>query len=411
MSDTARPGYDLLIVGGGMVGASLALALAGRGLRIAVVEAHPPGADTQPAYDDRAIALAYGTQRIFEALGLWPQLAAHAEPIRDIHVSDRGYFGMTRLHAVDEGVLALGQVVTARALGQVLIENLLQAPGVEVVAPARVLGFVDTGEGVRVSVDRDGLVSELDCRLLVAADGGHSTIREQLDLPVVRWQYGQSAVVTNVTPTQPHRQVAYERFTRTGPLALLPMSEGRCAVVWTVRDDQVDAVLALDDAAFLAALQERFGFRLGRFVRVGRRSSYPLSLLRARDAVRGRVAVIGNAAHTLHPIAGQGFNLGIRDVAALAEVVLDAQRDDGDIGAPAVLAAYQRWRLDEQRNTALATDGLARLFSNPLAGVGVLRNLGLLAMDCVPGAKHLLARAAMGLLGRQPSLARGVRDD
>ena len=379
-----------------------------RGLRLALVEAYTPGSDTQPSYDDRAIALAYGTRRIFEATGVWPALGEVAEPIRDIHVSDRGHFGFTRLSAADEGVPALGHVVTARELGHVLLDRMRQDVSLEVIAPARVISFEDRGEQVRVEIERDGVMSTLHCRLLVAADGGNSEIREQLGVPVQRWQYGQSAVVTNITPAQPHSNVAYERFTDTGPVALLPMTEQRCAVVWTVRDEQVDGVLALNDDAFLSAFQERFGYRLGRFLRAGKRSAYPLSLLRARESVRGRVAIIGNAAHTLHPIAGQGFNLGIRDVAALAEVVDDAFRAGRDIGAAESLAVYENWRLAEQRNVALATDGLARLFSNPLATVRLGRNLGLLAMEFLPGAKHPLARAAMGMLGRQPRLARGV---
>lgn len=403
-----RP-YDLVIVGGGMVGASLAIALAGRGLSIALIEAHPPGVDSQPSYDDRAIALAYGTRRIFEAIGVWPALQTMAEPILAIHVSDRGHFGATRLSAAEEGVPALGHVVTARELGGVLLERLHADAALELIAPARVVGFADRGDdGVQVEIERDGVMGTLDCRLLVAADGGSSSIREQLDVPVVRWQYGQSAVVTNITPGRPHHDVAYERFTDTGPVALLPMTGGRCAVVWTVRDEQVPEVLALDDDAFLCAFQQRFGHRLGRFERVGRRAAYPLSLLRARESVRGRVAVIGNAAHTLHPIAGQGFNLGIRDVAALAEVVDDAFAAGSDIGSPEVLARYERWRAAEQRGVALATDGLARLFSNPLGLVRLGRNLGLLAMEFLPAAKHPLARGAMGLLGRQPRLARGA---
>lgn len=400
--------YDMIIVGGGMVGASLAISLAHSGLRLALIEAYTPGAESQPSYDDRAIALAYGTRRIFEATGVWPSLAEVAEPIHDIHVSDRGHFGFTRLSAADEGVPALGHVVTARELGHVLLHQMRQDASLEVIAPARVIGFEDQGDQVRVEVERDGLMSSLECRLLVAADGGNSSIREQLDVPIQRWEYGQSAVVTNITPAQPHRNVAYERFTDSGPVALLPMTEQRCAVVWTVRDEQLEPVLALDDDAFLSALQKRFGYRLGRFLRVGRRAAYRLSLLRARESVRGRVAVIGNAAHTLHPIAGQGFNLGIRDVAALAEVVDSVFRAGGDIGAAENLAVYEGWRSAEQRNVALATDALARLFSNPLGAVRLGRNLGLLAMDLLPGAKHPLARAAMGMLGRQPRLARGV---
>jgi 2-octaprenyl-6-methoxyphenol hydroxylase len=398
--------YDLVIVGGGMVGASLAIALAGRGLRMALIEAHQPDAESQPSYDDRAIALAYGTRRIFEAIGVWPRLAEAATPIRDIHVSDRGHFGFTRLSASEEGVPALGYVVTARDLGRVLLERLPRIDGLDIIAPASLLRFDNGDDVVQLEVERNGVVTTLTTRLLVGADGINSTIREQLDLPVSRWAYGQSAVVTNITPSKSHRHVAYERFTDTGPVALLPMSEDRCAVVWTVREEQVDEVLAWDDATFLAAFQRRFGYRLGTFRRVGRRAAYPLQLLRAHESVRGRVAVIGNAAHTLHPIAGQGFNLGIRDVAALAEVVVAAH--DGDIGAAAVLQDYERWRLDEQRSVALATDGLARLFSNPLGPLRIGRNLGLLAMEYVPGARHALARAAMGLSGRQPRLARGV---
>jgi 2-octaprenyl-6-methoxyphenol hydroxylase len=400
--------YDLIIVGGGMVGASLAITLADRGLRMALIEAHAPGVDSQPSYDDRGIALAYGTRRIFDAIGVWSALESIVEPILDIHVSDRGHFGFTGLSAAEEGVPALGYVVTARELGRVLLARLHQQGALDVIAPARVVRFDDQGAEVRVEVERNGVMASLDCRLLVAADGGNSAIREQLGVPIQRWQYGQSAVVTNITPAKDHANVAYERFTESGPVALLPMTEQRCALVWTVRDEQVDEVLALDDEAFLAAFQQRFGYRLGRFGRVGRRLSYPLSLLRARESVRGRVAIIGNAAHTLHPIAGQGFNLGIRDVAALVEVIDDAFAAGRDIGSPAVLDAYERWRAQEQRNVALATDGLARLFSNPLRIVRAGRNFGMLAMEFLPGAKHPLARAAMGLNGRQPRLARGV---
>ncbi|MGB5467438.1 MAG: 2-octaprenyl-6-methoxyphenyl hydroxylase [Sedimenticolaceae bacterium] len=400
--------YDLIIVGGGMVGASLAIALADRGLRMALIEAHAPGADSQPSYDDRGIALAYGTRRIFDAIGVWPALESMVEPILNIHVSDRGHFGFTGLSAAEEGVPALGYVATARELGRVLLARLHQQGALDVIAPARVVRFDDRGAQVRVEVESNGVMTSLECRLLVAADGGNSAIREQLGVPIQRWQYGQSAVVTNITPAEAHANVAYERFTESGPVALLPMTEQRCALVWTVRDGQVDEVLALDEEAFLAAFQQRFGYRLGRFRRVGRRLSYSLSLLRARESVRGRVAIIGNAAHTLHPIAGQGFNLGIRDVAALAEVIDGAFGAGRDIGSPAVLDAYQRWRTQEQRNVAMATDGLARLFSNPLRIVRAGRNLGMLAMEFLPGAKHPLARAAMGLNGRQPRLARGV---
>jgi len=402
------PEYDVLIVGGGMVGASLAIALSGHGLRIGLVDAFQPGDPGQPGYDDRAIALAYGSRRIFEAMQVWPDLSGDAEPIARIHVSDRGHFGFTHLSAEEEGVPALGYVVTARRLGHSLIARLRQCADVQLIAPAQVQAVWSDAASAGIRVQRGEETVELRAGLLVAADGGKSFIREQLEIPTQRWEYGQSAVVANITPSRPHDNVAYERFTDSGPVALLPMSEGRCAVVWTVRDEHLDEVMALDDAAFRKAFQERFGYRLGRFLKVGKRSSYPLSLLRARESVRQRIAIIGNAAHTLHPIAGQGFNLGIRDVAALVDVVLEAQRDGADIGGDDTLQRYAAWREGEQRNVALATDGLARLFSNPLGMLRLGRNLGLLAVDLLPGARHRLARGAMGLLGRLPRLGRGL---
>ena len=400
--------YELVIVGGGMVGASLAIALAGRGLRIALVEAFEPSSNSQPNYDDRAIALAYGTRLIFEAMGIWPALAPVAEPIDKIHVSDRGHFGATRLSAHDEGVPALGHVLTARELGRVLNEQLQQDRSLDLIAPARVVDFTQQSDEVAIEIERNGVMRSLRCGLLVAADGGNSSIRQRLDIPVQQWQYGQSAVVANITPSRPHRGMAFERFTDAGPIALLPMTENRCALVWTVADSEVESVLALDDEAFIAAFQARFGQRLGRFLQVGRRSAHPLNLMRAKQSVSDRVAIIGNAAHTLHPIAGQGFNLGIRDVAALAEVVVDAHAGGLDIGGAGTLAKYSHWRSGEQRNIALATDGLVRLFINPLRAVRLGRNFGLVAMECSPWLKHPLARAAMGLMGRQPRLARGV---
>jgi 2-octaprenyl-6-methoxyphenol hydroxylase len=249
----------------------------------------------------------------------------------------------------------------------------------------------------------------ITARLLVAADGGRSAIRERLGIAQRHHAYGHHAVVANVTPSLPHQGVAFERFTETGPLALLPMTQNRCGLVWTARDADLADVLALDDRAFLAALQERFGFRLGRFVAVGRRSHYPLELRLAETQVLDRVAVIGNAAHTVHPIAGQGFNLGIRDVAMLADVLVEAHRAGRDLGALAVLEGYEAARRRDQRTVALATDALARLFTNPLGPLRVARNLGMTLLDALPPAKHLLARVGMGLAGAQPRLARGLR--
>lgn len=400
--------YDILIGGGGLVGASLACALSGHGLRIGLIEAVPYGEPGQPSYDDRAIALAAGTQRIFTGMGLWPALESRVTPIHRIHVSDRGRFGFARLDRAEEGVPALGYVALGRDLGAVLSERLAACADVELIAPARVSGVESGVDAAQVRVADDTGERVLATRLLVAADGAQSTLRDLLEIPTTTWEYGQTALIANITPERPHANVAYERFTDTGPLALLPMSDDRCALVWTLRDDQVETILALDDTAFLARLQERFGQRLGRLLRVGRRSAYPLRLVRARESVRPRLALIGNAAHTLHPIAGQGFNLGLRDVAALAEVLLDARRDGRDIGAAAVLARYSDWRQGDHRRVIAFTDGLTRVFASPLPPLAMARDLGMLALDLCPPAKRLFARLTMGRAGRLPRLARGL---
>lgn len=397
--------YDLVIVGGGMVGATLAIALSGHGLKLALVEAARLEVEAVPNYDDRAIALAHGAQRIFQALELWPAMAPQAAPIRHIHVSEQGGFGFAHLDATEEGVPALGQVITARNLGAALLARLERLEDVELVAPARVKWVSVAEDLARIGLE-DG--RQLAARLLVAADGGNSFVRDQLCFETLRKEYHQSAVVANVTPTKPHRNIAFERFTANGPLALLPLRDDHCALVWTVADEKLDEMLGLDDDTFLARLQENFGWRLGRFRRAGRRTGYPLSQLWVRHSVKPRAAIIGNAAHTLHPVAGQGFNLGIRDVAALAEVVLEAARTGEDPGSEAVLARYQAWREKDQQQVARITDSLVRLFSNRWTPLKLGRNLGLLGVELCPPARHRIARAAMGIEGRLPRLARGV---
>jgi len=400
--------FDIIIVGGGMVGASLARSLASCGVRIAVIEAWPLTSDHQPSYDDRAIALAYGTRRILEGMGLWSGLAPQTEPIRHIHVSNRGCFGFTRLHCDDCEVDALGYVATGHSLGGTLMNGLDQVRNIELFCPARLESF-DTGvDAVEVRFYQQGEATTLKGRLLVAADGARSPVRQGLGIGVREWGYGQSAVISNITPGVAPSATAYERFTDTGPIAMLPLSEGRYGLVWTLDEQAVDEVMSLDDKAFLARLQESFGYRLGRLRNAGRRSVYPLKLLQAKEHVRPRVALIGNAAHAVHPITGQGFNIGIRDVAVLADVLSDAFRRGEDPGALALLESYARWRRRDQQAVALMTDGLVRLFTNPLLPVRVLRNLGLLALDVVPPAKRALTRQFMGLNGRLPRLSRGL---
>ena len=401
--------YDILVIGGGMVGASLACALGGTGLRIAVVEAVPLTASTQPSYDERTIALAFGSRRIFEGIGVWGEVARlGATPIEKIHISDRGRFGFTHFSHTELGQEALGYVVEARVLGLALLARLQQLPNVAWLCPATLESVDFQPESAVARIRHDGTTHDLRARLVVAADGADSAVRNIAGIEFERTEYGQSAVVTTVTINQPHQNTAYERFTGTGPLALLPMSDNRMAVVWSTRTDNVEALLSLSDEEYLVRLQERFGDRLGTFTRLGRRRAYPLMLTRVAEHVRPRLALIGNAAHTVHPVAGQGFNLGLRDVAALAEVLVAAQREGRDLGDLEVLKRYADWRARDNRVIATFTNSLIRVFSNDFPPLAFARNLGLLAVDLVPPLKRRLLRITSGLAGKLPRLARGL---
>lgn len=411
--------YDVAIIGGGMAGASLALALKDLPVSIALVEAVPYYSAAQPAFDARAIALAAGSQRILHSMGVWDGLAAHGvTAIEHIHVSERGGFGTARLEAAEERVNALGYVVEGRVIGAALTDALAQCSNVELLCPAELTAAQVEDDGVAVQLQHDGAPRHLRARLLVAADGGRSTVREQIGARTWELGYGQTAVIATVATERPHGNIAYERFTDTGPLALLPcdppgdgdaaLRGRRWSLVWTARDEQVDALLALSDAEFLQHLQQRFGYRAGRFVRTSGRHAYPLVLRFVREAASARVAFIGNAAHAIHPVAGQGFNLGLRDVAALAQVIAGAVADGADIGSMSVLKDYASWRRPDYLRTAAFTDGLVRTYSNTLSPLKLARNLGLLALDTLPPARHLLARQAMGLVGHLPRLACGL---
>ncbi|RNE93968.1 2-octaprenyl-6-methoxyphenyl hydroxylase [Marichromatium sp. AB32] len=399
--------YDVVIVGGGLVGGALACALAPTGLRIALVEAVAPETMRQPSYDERVIALSLGSQRILQGIGLWPRIAAEAEPIRRVHVSDRGHCGFTRLDHAELGVEALGQVAPARVMGHAIRTRLATLNTLTTLCPARLCNHRLEGDRVTLDLHCQGRDLQLGTRLLVAADGGDSAIRARLGLGTQGHAYGQDAIITTVTADHASPGTAYERFTESGPLALLPMTEGRYSVVWTCREDETAELLALSDADFIALLQARFGHRLGRLERPSARQAYPLRLALTREPVQQRVVLIGNAAHTLHPVAGQGFNLGLRDVAALAEVLAEpaGRADPGD---PETLAAYRRWRGGDQLVTGLVTDLLARVFVNPLRPVLGLRAAAMLGIDLLPGARQRVARRFMGLEGTQPRLACGL---
>jgi len=402
--------YDMAIVGGGLVGASLALALAPLGLRIALVEAVPPAAGEQhPSFDERTTALANGTVRAFRTLRVWEAMEREAAPIRRIHVSDQGRFGSARVDAADQGLEALGYVAPNRAIGAALWQGLAQAPDVETIAPARVTGSELAGDVRVVRFDAGDESRELAAKLVVAADGMRSLVREQSGIGVERIEYGQTAITAVLVAQRFHDYVAYERFTDAGPIAILPLTDARCGMVWTVPPVEVERLLALSDEDFLHEFQRAFGFRLGRFLRIGRRATYPLVLSQAERHSAARLAVVGNAAQGLHPIAGQGFNLGLRDAMSLAEVIAD-RRLEGvtDPGTSGLLEDYAQWRATDRRRIVQFTDGLVRVFTTPLGAVRSLRSLGLLAFDVLPPAKSALARLSVGAAARVPRLARGV---
>ncbi len=401
--------YDIIIGGGGMIGSCLALALAPLGLRIAVVEAVARQSAGQPSFDDRSTALSRSSQRTFSALGLWPSISAAATPLTHIHVSDRGRFGFSHIDAAEQQVEALGYVVINRVLGGVLQDALAAVASIDVLCPSRITTVRPGADTLGVSVEQQGSTRSLHCRLLVAADGARSSIRDMLGISSQYSDYGQQAVIGNLQTERPLYNRAYERFTDDGPLAILPIADGRAAFVWTLEPSQAEAVIALPDDAFAARLQDAFGFRLGRFSRVGTRARYPLVLSKARGLTAPRGVLVGNAAHGLHPVAAQGFNLGLRDVAALSECIADSiEEGDGDPGHGALLERYADWRRSDQQKLVGFTDGLVRLFGSRRPAVRLLRDAGMLGFDLVPGVRSLFAKHTMGLAGRLPRLSRGV---
>ena len=402
--DLARD-YDIVIAGGGMIGSSLGLALAPLGLRVAIVEAVARGAEEQPSFDDRSTALSRSTQRMFEAMGLWPAIVAASTPIRHIHVSDKGRFGFSHIDADEQNVEALGYVVINRVLGRVLQDALNATRNVDMICPASITAVVPADHTATATVSGEGGDRELRCRLLVAADGANSAVRDMIGIGATRIDYGQWAVIGNLLPEVAPEYRAFERFTEDGPVAMLPIADERAAFVWMLAPERAKAALAMPDDEFAASLQEAFGYRLGRFSKVGKRAAYPLALTRTNGLVSRRSVIVGNAAHGLHPVAAQGFNLGMRDVAALCDCVADAP---DDIGSASVLEAYADWRRPDHRKLVGFTHGLVHLFRDSRPPVRVLRDLGMIAFDLVPGVRRVFARHTMGLAGRLPRLSRGV---
>ena len=409
-----RTSRDIVIAGGGMVGVSLALQLGAvlpEDTSILLVESFPfPQAlkggkpEYHPSFDARSTALSYSSRLIYEKIQVWEDLQQWLCAIDSIHVSSRGHFGSTLLQAGDHDWPALGYVVENAWLGNALIQALYRQGRVEVRSPAKVVGAIAAGTGVSLRLEGEGDTT-IDAGLLLVADGANSGLREQLGVAVEEKPYRQHALVANIASAESHGGCAYERFTDEGPVALLPLlaapgGEHRSALVWTLPPDQATHLQACPEQAFLATLQDRFGYRLGRLLQVGERHSYPLALVQSSEQVRQGVVVMGNAAHALHPVAGQGYNLALRDVAELGAALAAGMAAGLPPGDLATLERYHRRQLPDQQRTINFSDRVPALFmhADPLLGLG--RDLALAGLDMMPGLKREFVRYAAGMAGR-----------
>lgn len=400
---------DVLISGGGIVGLTLGLALAQGGLATLVIDTKPAAQALEPTFDGRVSALAYASVRMLTALGAWDSLKDHAQPIAEILVTDGAPARPSSpfsLHfdAQDVGAQALGHIAENRHIRSSLYDAVARQKGLALLAPASVKNLAVNSGGALVTLADGG---EIAASLVVAAEGRDSALRAQMGITTIGWSYPQTGIVATVEHERPHNGVAYEHFLPSGPFAILPMTGNRSSLVWTEAKTKVPALLALDEAGFNEELARRFGDHLGKTKSAGRRWSYPLSFHLARDFVKPRFALAGDAAHGIHPIAGQGLNLGLKDAAALAEVLLDAARLGRDIGALDTLKRYERWRRFDSFALAASTDALNRLFSNDIAPLRHLRDLGLGIVDAFGPARRFFMHHAGGDVGKLPRLMKG----
>ena len=400
VNTSATSNYDIVIVGGGMVGISLALLLrAHQPWKILLVEAQELAASDSPvsgayssSFDARSTALSWSSRNIYQSIGVWPKLKRHLTAISQIHVSDRGHAGLTRIDAQDANVDALGYVVENQLLGSALLNQLAETD-IQLLGSAGVETIVPLSTGMRLEVQQTSEQPQtIETKLLVIADGAGSGTAQKLGIESQSSAYGQTGIIANISLEKPHGGVAYERFTDQGPMALLPLTDfkgrPRSALVWTQPSDMAELLMAADEQSFLEQLQLRFGYRLGHFRQLGERVSYPLALTTATEQVRRHLVVIGNAAHSLHPVAGQGFNLSLRDAAGLASCLAQAGDAIGDL---AVLQNYQQQQATDQRNTVLFSHSLPKLFGLSSSVVALGRNSGLLAMDLIPSLRNSFA--------------------
>lgn len=399
---------DLIIHGGGLAGNTFALALAKTGLQIAVIEPFPASNQQRTVLESRTIALSHGARRIYEGIGLWSILEPYCTPIKHIHVSDKGHFGMTRIHASEQHMPALGYVLQIAEVNRLLGERMREHDNIHFICPASISSAVLVNAQWQVTVKTTAATPILmTADLLVAADGGLSPLRQMAGLSIEEKDYQQTAVVTSIQLNRSHRNIAYERFIAEGPIALLPVAQDVCAAVITVKNDKLEAWTGLSDEAFLQRLQQIFGYRLGRFETIGPRVNYPLKLLTTETQIAPHFVLIGNAAHVMHPVAAQSFNLSVRDIAVLAELIVKAQETGQSIADPALLDEYFKLRTVDQQRTVRFTDSLIEVFARPAWALP--RSIAMTGLDMVPPLKTLLGKYGAGTLGKLSRLARGLK--
>lgn len=383
--------YDILIVGAGLVGSSLALALSKTSLRIALCESTPLKTTVEPVNHDRILALTYGSACFLQTLGIDSLLASQTTPIHTVHVSHRGHLGITRINATEEHVPALGYVIPAALLGAELNKAVLALPHLTLFNPASVHSLTRTNNKWKIKLTNETITATL----VIAADGSRSTVRQLLNIVTETQDYGQSALVTTVKLNRSHQQIAYERFTENGALAMLPLKDQHCGLIWTAPHVQIETLLKLNEIEFLQQAQQCFGYRLGRLLQISKRSSHPLQFLHAKEQTREGLMLIGNAAHTIHPIAAQGFNLGLSSIACLSKLITENWSD------PHLLQKYDQLSLANQQQIIRFTNRLTTCFSQDFLPINLIRSSGLLALDLIPPLKSRLAKR---LLGRSVAL-------
>ncbi len=399
--------FDLIIVGGGMVGASLACALGDGPLRIAVIESHPAQTEwPEDSYDIRVSAITRATEKVFRMIGAWEGMVARRVTAYEaMQVWDATGTGAIGFDCADLGEPDLGHIIENRVILAALLERMGQLDNVELLCPGQVAELTRDERAATLTLE-DGRV--LTASLIVGADGANSWVRQQAGITTTGWPYEQTAVVATIKTAQHHHGVAYQRFMPEGPLAFLPMPQGLSSIVWSTTPERSAELTEMDEASFLAELQLTFGDKLGAMEATGPRGAFPLLLRHANRYSDERLVLVGNAAHAIHPLAGQGLNLGISDIAALAEVLLEAHAHKQDLGELLVLRRYERWRKADNVTVMVAMDGFKRLFSNDIGPLKLLRNVGLTLADNAGPAKNMMMRRALGLTGDLPKLSRGL---